>query len=133
MHLSQEANILERDRICEFFHCLLHVYLSCSRRFLSVLIAEIMLLAPAFDWSGGAGAIGSLSWTIPKRLRQYVYATVALTSIVSSLVSLYRSPIVYPQPFKPGPRIIRAGIWTVHFGMNNEGKDSQRGMAALIK
>ncbi|THH00526.1 hypothetical protein EW145_g7066 [Phellinidium pouzarii] len=33
----------------------------------------------------------------------------------------------------PGPRIIRAGIWTVHFGIDNEGRDSQRAMSTLIK
>lgn len=70
---------------------------------------------------------------MPKRLRQYIYTTIALVAILSGLVSLYRTPSAPPQPFKPGPRIVRAGVWTVHFGMDNEGRDSQRAMATLIK
>lgn len=52
---------------------------------------------------------------------------------LTAAISVYRAPLDTPRPYRPGPRIIRAGIWTVHFGMNNEGRDSQRGMRELIR
>lgn len=54
-------------------------------------------------------------------------------SVISGVVTVYRLPSSPPQPFKPGPRIIRAGIWTVHFGFDNEGHDSQRGIRNLVR
>jgi hypothetical protein len=42
-------------------------------------------------------------------------------------------PRAPPTPFKPGPRILTSGIWTVHFGIDNEGHDSQQGMMSLIR
>jgi hypothetical protein len=57
----------------------------------------------------------------------------ASLSIMSVFVTLYRLPKAYPRPFKPGPRIVTAGIWTLHFGLDNEGRDSQRRVKALIE
>lgn len=59
----------------------------------------------------------------------YAFAAVALAGVVS----VYRTPSTAIQPYRPGPRIIRAGVWTVHFGLDNEGKDSQRLMRDLIR
>jgi hypothetical protein len=55
-----------------------------------------------------------------------------MISILAAYVSMYRAPRTDIQPYRPGPRIVRAGIWTVHFGMDNGGKDSQRLMRDLI-
>ncbi|KAF9485261.1 hypothetical protein BDN70DRAFT_871674 [Pholiota conissans] len=38
-----------------------------------------------------------------------------------------------PMPYRPDAHIIRAGIWTVHFGIDNEGHDSQRGILGVIR
>jgi hypothetical protein len=54
-------------------------------------------------------------------------------SVLSGIVTVYRLPSSPPQSFKPGPRIIQAGIWTVHFGFDNEGHDSQRGIRNLVR
>jgi hypothetical protein len=57
----------------------------------------------------------------------------ALTSILAVVATIYRLPTHAIRPHRPGPRIVRAGIWTVHFGIDDEGRDSQRRMRDLIK
>jgi hypothetical protein len=59
-----------------------------------------------------------------------IHTTITLASL---LTTLYRLPRAPPTPFKPGPRIVTSGIWTVHFGIDNEGHDSQQGMMKLIQ
>ncbi|OCB84929.1 hypothetical protein A7U60_g8151 [Sanghuangporus baumii] len=97
-----------------------------------VLMAQIVLLAPAFDWQGSKYNRTSLS-KIPPRLGQYSFTALSLMAVASGLVTMYRTPTSAPQPYRPGPRIVRAGIWTVHFGMDNQGRDSQRAMRDLIR
>ncbi|KAJ7674200.1 Frag1/DRAM/Sfk1 family-domain-containing protein [Mycena rosella] len=63
----------------------------------------------------------------------YSRATIACFTIASLLVTIYRAPAEFPQPFKPGPRILTAGIWTVHFGLDNEGRDSQRLIRDVVR
>jgi hypothetical protein len=63
----------------------------------------------------------------------YTLALLASISITAFLVTLYRLPNEFSRPFKPGPRMLTAGIWTLHFGFDNEGRDSQRGVRDLIK
>ena len=46
---------------------------------------------------------------------------------------MYRWPVEAPTPYRPGSRVVRTGIWTVHFGIDNEGRDSQRRMRDLIR
>ncbi|KAI5121231.1 hypothetical protein M0805_007238 [Coniferiporia weirii] len=98
-----------------------------------VLFAQIMLLAPAFSWPGLRKNTLYLKLDFPPSLKSQFCSTLAIIAALSGLVSLYRVPSNAPQPFRPGPRILRAGIWTVHFGMDNEGRDSQRAMKTLIQ
>lgn len=89
------------------------------------------LLGLGFNWP--RVRLSSPAVTIPAALRAKARNTLALVSVLSLLVTMYRWPTNIPQPHRPGPRIIRAGIWTVHFGIDNEGRDSQRRMRDLIK
>ena len=57
----------------------------------------------------------------------------ALLSVLSVLVTLYRLPISPPNPYHAGDRILTAGIWTLHFGLDNKGRDSQRRVRDLIQ
>jgi hypothetical protein len=66
------------------------------------------------------------------RTRARFQTTLSLLSIVSLLVTLYRLPPT-PRPFKPGRRIVTAGIWTVHFSIDNAGRDSQRRIRDLVQ
>ncbi|KAJ7494594.1 Frag1/DRAM/Sfk1 family-domain-containing protein [Mycena galericulata] len=92
-----------------------------------VLILQMACLSPAFSWPYLAHPTVSGRKNVVSPLHlSYSRATLVFFSIASLLVTMYRTPTGFPQPFKPGPRILTAGIWTVHFGIDNEGRDSQR-------
>ena len=65
-------------------------------------------------------------------MKSYACTFLTLLSISSVLVTLYRWPSSPPHPHHSGPRILTAGIWTVHFGFDNEGRDSQRRIRDLV-
>jgi hypothetical protein len=69
---------------------------------------------------------------IPVYAKHYASALLAVCCVLSAVATLYRLPTVPPRPYRSASRIIRAGIWTVHFGIDNAGRDSQRGMRSLI-
>lgn len=85
----------------------------------------------AFKWPAISSSLPASAYTLPTTLKHRAQATLGLFTIASLLVTLYRWPPV-PKPHRPGTRLIRAGIWTVHFGIDNEGRDSQRRMRDLI-
>ncbi len=67
---------------------------------------------------------------------QYKRPTLALLALLPLLAlgaTTYRLPRTAPAPFRPEARIVRAGIWAVHFGVDNEGHDSQKGMLRVIQ
>jgi hypothetical protein len=87
-------------------------------------------LGLAFDWPTMKKSAVGLS--LPSSTKSYARTLLALFSVSSVLVTLYRWPSSPPQPYHPGPRILTAGIWTVHFGIDNQGRDSQRRMRDLV-
>ncbi|KAJ7650428.1 Frag1/DRAM/Sfk1 family-domain-containing protein [Roridomyces roridus] len=89
-----------------------------------VMILQMASLLPAFHWK--YTPLPERKYNVPSVLTSYSRAALACFSIASLLVTLYRTPAGFPQPFKPGPRIMTVGIWTIHFGFDNEGRDSQR-------
>ncbi|KAI0774993.1 Frag1/DRAM/Sfk1 family-domain-containing protein [Trametes elegans] len=104
-----------------------------------VLIAQFALIALAFDWRLPRSRSRSQDSTAAARLPRGAhykaqYALVLLTAL-SLLATLRRWswPSVVPRPHREAGRIVRAGIWTVHFGIDNEGRDSQRRMRDLIR
>ncbi|KAL1674263.1 Frag1/DRAM/Sfk1 family-domain-containing protein [Schizophyllum commune] len=96
-----------------------------------VMIAQTALLAStlAFSFPKDRAQLPTLSLLAPARLRAYF--TLALLCILGLVTSLYRQPTAAPRPYNAGPRIVTAGIWTVHFGFDNAGRDSQRLIAQL--
>ncbi|TRM66791.1 Frag1/DRAM/Sfk1 family-domain-containing protein [Schizophyllum amplum] len=95
-----------------------------------VMVAQTLLLAPAFAWSREA-RLKTPVLELPRTARLRAYATLAICCILGLATSLYRQPLAAPRPYSPGPRIITAGIWTVHFGFDNAGRDSQRLISEL--
>ncbi|CDO76509.1 hypothetical protein BN946_scf184361.g8 [Trametes cinnabarina] len=73
--------------------------------------------------------------TLPHGTHFKTQYTLALLATLSLLATLWHSswPRVVPRPHREAARIVRAGIWTVHFGIDNEGRDSQRRMRDLIQ
>lgn len=99
-----------------------------------VVFAQIACLALAFRWSTQNHPAKSTSLTLPNSTSASLSKTVlALISVLSVLGTLYRIPLgTPPTPYKPGPRIVNMGIWTVHFGIDNEGRESQRGITRVL-
>jgi hypothetical protein len=96
----------------------------------SVVFAQMVCLALAFDWPRMKKRM--LSPPLPGAVGSYALTLLAVLSVSSVLVTLYRWPSSPTQPHHPGPRMLTAGIWTVHFGIDNEGRDSQRRMRDLV-
>ncbi|KIL67488.1 hypothetical protein M378DRAFT_185572 [Amanita muscaria Koide BX008] len=95
-----------------------------------MLIAHLLMLMPAFISSGSNRP--SLPQKLPGWVTTLTKRFLALVTLLSVLITLYRWPPM-AVPARPGPRIVNAGIWTVHFGFNNVGRDSQEGMKTLIQ
>ncbi|KAG5646112.1 hypothetical protein DXG03_004351 [Asterophora parasitica] len=102
-----------------------------------VMLAQVACLALAFEWPRAA-RIEYAPWLAEqgpsnKTIVPSIKRLLALIPVLSVLATLYRGSGSPPSPFQPGPRIFNAGIWTLHFGIDNEGRDSQRGVTDLIR
>ena len=100
-----------------------------------MLAAQLALLAPSFGWRTlSAPSITPLR-PIPPLARRYIRASLALIAVAALIGPLRRSspptPISAPAHARAG--ILNAGIWTVHFGLDNAGRDSQRGMRDVFR
>ncbi|KAF9579831.1 hypothetical protein BGW38_003748 [Lunasporangiospora selenospora] len=64
-----------------------------------------------------------------------LYARLALMGLValSLLVCLNRVPRSAPQPYHPEHKLITAGIWTIHFAIDNDMWNSERRMRDAIR
>src|ERR1700733_6334867 len=101
----------------------------------SVLFMQIAFIALAFRWSKGDHPARATSLGLPNPTAVSLCKTLLAVVLVSSVLgTLYRTPLgVSPVPHKSGARIVNMGVWTIHFGIDNEGRDSQRGVAQVIK
>lgn len=99
----------------------------------TVLAVQMAGIALAFRWPALSHGAPLRIPALSRRARAAAGSALAVLTVASLLVSLYRWPSVVIKPHRPGPRIARTGIWTVHFGIDNEGRDSQRRMRDLIK
>ncbi|KAF5367533.1 hypothetical protein D9758_003810 [Tetrapyrgos nigripes] len=96
-----------------------------------VLIAQMLCLSLAFDWPSKFGH-RNVTQALPASVSSFSRMALTCISVFALLASLYRLP-PSPKPFRPGPRIIRTGIWTLHFGIDNAGRDSQRRVKNVIR
>ncbi|KAG8715383.1 hypothetical protein FRC11_004427 [Ceratobasidium sp. 423] len=87
-------------------------------------------LAEAQSQSQSSGASSASAFA---KLKSRIRATLGLIMVLAMSVALYRTPRSPPVPHHSGERLITAGIWTMHFGQDNEGRDSQRRMRDLIR
>lgn len=99
----------------------------------SVLLVQVICLAPAFRWPSLSKNNNPTIISVAPSVLLRTFGAIVYMLALTAAISVYRTPVDAPRPYRPGSRIIRAGIWTVHFGMNNEGRDSQRGMRELIR
>lgn len=130
MHSYLGENILGKGPICKFVAVAFQVQ-ACSETLLcSVLLVQMAFIAFAFRWPSSA-PLPPL--TLSKSVKSRAKSLLAIFTLLSLLFTMYHRPADAPRPHRPGPRILRAGIWTVHFGLDNAGRDSQRRMRDLIK
>jgi hypothetical protein len=76
------------------------------------MLAHLALLAPVFRWPGVQVASPGISLGLP-RTASYSRTVLALTTVLAVAATIYRLPSNSPRPYRSGPRIVRAGIWTV--------------------
>lgn len=131
MLLSLVGFISGKEPTCEFDCSIVSKYFIHWNG--SVLLTQVALLFPLFASLNGRRIHSSESKSRLDINASYIYLLLTVTSVLSGLVTIYRLPSSSLQPFRPGPRIVRAGIWTVHFGFDNEGHDSQRGIRNLLR
>lgn len=100
-----------------------------------VLAAQLALLAPSFTWRALSVPSATPFRPIPPRACSYIRASLALIAVAALIGPLRRSspPTPAPAPAHARAGILNAGIWTVHFGIDNAGRDSQRGMRDLFR
>ena len=100
-----------------------------------VLVAQLTLIAPSFNWrSFSVSSTASLP-PIPHLARRYIRTALALIAVVALIGPLRKSAqmVPTPAPAHARARILNAGIWAVHFGIDNAGRDSQRSMRDLFR
>lgn len=98
----------------------------------SVMIAQMACLSLGYVTTPSSASLRRLK-TLSPSSKFFARALLAVISTLSVIVTLYRLPSTAPQPWRPGHRMFRAGIWTVHFGFDNRGRDSQHKIRNLIR
>ncbi|ODN89207.1 calcofluor white hypersensitive protein [Cryptococcus wingfieldii CBS 7118] len=104
-----------------------------------VVLGACMLSTAAGAWAGYSLDLPSGS-SLPRRthrrtkaVQRFTLISAGLFSLLSILYSFSRIPVQAPAPYYPEHRIFSAGIWTVHFGVDKDGRDSQRRMRDLVQ
>ncbi|KAF8515385.1 Frag1/DRAM/Sfk1 family-domain-containing protein [Hysterangium stoloniferum] len=100
-----------------------------------VLFIQMMMiflgLVPV--WRQAASRLTPSDITTSAAFIRYVRSSLALFVIGSILSITSRIPVKTPIPHHAAERLITAGIWTMHFGIDDEGRDSQYRMRDLIR
>ena len=68
-----------------------------------------------------------------QRVKSYTRATVGTLSILSCVIAFLRFPTYDYTPYHPEAKLFTAGIWTVHFGIDNEMWASEIRMRDALK
>ncbi|WVF72912.1 hypothetical protein IAT40_007730 [Kwoniella sp. CBS 6097] len=104
------------------------------------LVLGFCMLATIAGWQASRSLNLPSGSSIPTRSRQRVASTKRYTTIASVVLgalsvgySYGKMPTATPISYYPDHEIFTGGIWTVHFGVDKEGRDSQRRVMDLIK
>jgi len=100
-----------------------------------MLTMMIFIAAGVFSAISSAPAKASRKPANPaaRRLRSYYIYALALLQILSISIAYLRFPSYDYHPYHPEAKVITAGIWTIHFGLDNPMWDSTRRMRDLIR
>ncbi|KAH8831369.1 Frag1/DRAM/Sfk1 family-domain-containing protein [Flagelloscypha sp. PMI_526] len=97
-----------------------------------ILILQTLGLIPTFCWTSLPSLSLNASLALDSRFRSFLTKCLGLVALASVLGNLFVLPAAPPVPFKPAARILTAGIWTLHFGMDNANRDSQWRVAQAV-
>jgi hypothetical protein len=92
----------------------------------------MVAISLVFDWPTRKKPAPSSILYISNPTGIFARHLLTLFALSAVLTTIYRWPPIGPRPYKSGTRIFNAGIWTVHFGIDNIGYDSQRLIRDLI-
>ncbi|KAF6759901.1 Frag1/DRAM/Sfk1 family-domain-containing protein [Ephemerocybe angulata] len=108
-----------------------------------VVTAQFLFLLPAFSMTASQNASTP---RLPDPFTSKTKRRATLILLLFATIPLYFSPLLsHPsskesiKPYKydlwkrSGKKLLNAGIWTVHFGFDNEGHDSQRGVRDVVR
>ncbi|ETW82916.1 hypothetical protein HETIRDRAFT_458538 [Heterobasidion irregulare TC 32-1] len=101
-----------------------------------VLASQLILLTPAFHWPSLTRPLTPSLPALQRATHTRTYtllALVALLGLLAPLTAHAPSPPPAPAPAHARARLLNAGIWTVHFGIDDAGRDSQRRMRDLVR
>ena len=100
-----------------------------------MLGAQMLMLAPSFNWRTLLNRSTSLAPlpSLPSGTHTRALLLAALLTLTSLTIPLTQHrPTPTPHPKHARARIFNAAIWTVHFGLDDAGRDSQRRMRDLV-
>jgi hypothetical protein len=100
---------------------------------LRVLLTQFLCVSYGlFTNLSPAVGVADRAW---KSMKFTSWISTILASVVAlgTLTTLTRVPVQTPTPYLSPERAITAGIWTVHFGIDLEGRDSQHRMRNLVQ
>ena len=70
---------------------------------------------------------------IQRRVKSYFMHVLVALELVAIAIAYIRSPPASHVPYNKEHKVVSAGIWTVHFGIDNDMWSSERRMRDLIK
>lgn len=67
------------------------------------------------------------------KISSFLTKILLFCGILASIIAYQRFPLTDPQPYHPESKLMTAGIWTIHFGLDNDMWGSEGRMLHLIK
>jgi len=134
MRLCLGANIWGNGLICKCHSLSRSLWLLILLFFLSVLAAQMITILPPYWPSSGNFSLRKHIRipTIPYKSRlESSVAFLCVLALISTFAATPNNGVILP--YRSEEHILRTGIWTVHFGIDNGGRDSQLKMQQLIR
>lgn len=80
--------------------------------------------------------IANASWDSYSLSGRFVKRMALFTMVILGMIASFtynQRPTGVPQPYHPDSKVLTAGIWTIHFGLDNDMWSSEESMMYLIK